>query len=140
MGPPRVFRVRMSECCYRFLADNLIPHAPRKPGVYKILAIDEKMGSEVLFVGWAVPGHGETLYAALAGHLMGRLRPTSQDLAKAAREVYFEYLAAADVETPEDYKDIAGALIARFKPRLNPATPPPSSGKYSSVDIVVEST
>lgn len=137
MAATRTFHIRMSECCYPFLAANLIPHAPRKPGIYKLLSVDDKMGSEVLYVGWAAPGHGETLYAALAGHMMGRLRPSSADLSKATRDVYFEYAAEADVASPEDFKDIAGALIARFKPRLNPSAPPPASGRYGPVEVVL---
>lgn len=136
MADPKTFRIKVSECCYRFQAANLIPHAPRKPGVYKLLTVDERLGSETLFVGWAVPGHGESVYAALAGHMMGRLRPTPQDLGKAAKDVYFEYIVDADVSSPDDFKDIAGALISLLKPRLNPAAPAPSTGRYSSVELV----
>lgn len=130
----RSFKLRMSERCFRFKPDALPGHAPRKPGVYEFVTFDAKMQPEVLYVGLALPGAGETVFDALAQHMMGNRRPTSEDLFKAAKDVYFDYVAEWDGDD-EDLKDIAGALSFKHKPRLNPTTPPPSSGRYASVTL-----
>lgn len=135
MSGDRVFKVRMSERCYRFKPDALMPHAPRKSGVYEFVTFDAQMKPEVLFIGLAIPGDGGSIYEAVAAHMMGNLRPTTEDLFKAAKDVYFDYVDGADVDDDEDFKDIAGALIRKHGPRLNPSTPPPASGKYGSVAI-----
>ena len=132
----RTFKLKMSERCFRFKPAALGDHAPRKPGVYEFVTFDAHMKPEVLFVGLAIPGHGETLYDAISAHMMGRLRPATEDLFKEAKDVYFDYVDGADVDSPEDFKDICAALIAQHKPRLNPSTPPLTSGKYESVELV----
>ena len=132
----RTFRLTMSERCYRFKPDALGSHAPRKPGVYEFVAFNERMEPEVLYVGLALPGGLKTIFDALAAHMMGNVRPTAEDLFKAAKDVYFDYVLVADVDSPEDFKDIAGALMAKHKPRLNPpGAPLPSSGKYPKVEL-----
>lgn len=135
MMAERSFKVRMSERCFRFKPDALGPHAPRVPGVYEFVTFNKAMEPEVLYVGLALPGSGKTIFDALAAHLMGNIRPSSEDLFKAAPDVYFDYVAEADTESLDELKDIAGALIARHKPRLQPSTPAPSSGKYSQVSV-----
>jgi len=134
---PRTFKVQMSERCFRFKPDALMPHAPRKAGVYEFVTFDAEMKPEVLFVGLAIPGQagGETLYDAISAHLMGNMRPAAADLFKAAKDIYFDYVDNADVDSVEDFKDIAGALIAKHKPRLNPDAPAPTSGKYGEITI-----
>lgn len=131
----RTFKVTMSERCFRFKPDALPSHAPRKPGVYEFVTFDEKMQPKVLFVGLALPGAGDTVYAALAQHMMGNLRPASEDLFKAAKDVYFDYVSGWDGDSLEDLKDIAGALVSKHRPPLNPTTPPPSSGRFSEVAL-----
>lgn len=130
----RVFRIRMSERCFRFKPDALGSHAPKAPGVYEFVTFDEAMKPEVLYVGTALPGEGGTIYEALAAHMMGNVRPSAEDLFKAAPDIYFDYVAESDASSAEDYRDIAGALVARHKPRLNPSQPP-SSGRYASVTV-----
>ena len=125
----------MSERRYRFEVDNLMPHAPRKPGVYQFTADDERGPGRVLFVGCAIPDKGETIYHALAGHFMGNRRPSKETLLRASPNIYFEHLTDADVSSVEDYLDIAGALIARHKPPLNPDGPSPASGRYGSIEL-----
>lgn len=132
--PSRVFRVRMSERCYRFKPDALGAHAPKAPGVYEFVTFDRDMKPEVLYVGAALPGEGGTIYEALAAHMMGNVRPSAEDLFQAAADVYFDYVAESDASSPEDLRDIAGALVARHKPRLNPSQAP-SSGRYASVTV-----
>ncbi len=130
----RTFKLRMSERCFRFKPDALPGHAPRKPGVYEFVTFDAKMAPQVLYVGVAAPGAGETVYDALAQHMMGNLRPASEDLFKAAKDVYFDFVAEWDGDD-EDLKDIAAALIAKHKPKLNPSAPPPRSGRYEAVTL-----
>ncbi len=131
----RTFKIRMSERCFRFKPDALGSHAPRKPGVYEFITFDKEMKPEILYVGLALPGKGETIYDAIAAHMMGNIRPTTEDLFNASKDIYFDFVDEVDVESSEEHKDIAGALIRRHKPRLNPQVPPPSSGKYDSVAI-----
>ncbi len=135
MSEPRTFKIRMSERCFRFKPAALGDHAPHKPGVYEFVTFNAAMEPEVLFVGLAIPGDGESINAAVAAHMMGNARPNSDDLFKAAKDIYFDYVDGADVDDPQDFKDIAGALIEKHKPRLNPSTPPPSSGKYGPVTL-----
>lgn len=129
----RVFKLRMSERCFRFKPDALPGHAPRRPGVYEFVTFDAKMNPEVLFVGVAAPGAGETVYDALAQHMMGNRRPTTEDLFKAAKDVYFDFVAEWDGDA-EDLKDIAAALVLKHKPRLNTAAMP-ATGRYASVEL-----
>lgn len=131
----RTFKVRMSERCFRFKPDALGSHAPRKSGVYEFVTFDAQMKPEVLYVGLAIPGQGGSIYEAVAAHMMGNLRPSTEDLFKAAKDIYFDYVDSADVADDEEFKDIAGALIAKHKPRLNPSSPPPSSGKFAAVTV-----
>lgn len=135
MKSERVFRIRMCECRYRLAAENVTARAPRKPGVYRILSTDERLSCETLYVGLGLP----TVYRALADQVMGNVRPTAADLARGGRELYFEFSVEADVESPEEYKDIAAALIRREKPRMNPSTPPPSSGRHGRAEVREES-
>ena len=130
----KTFKLRMSERCFRFKPDALPGHAPKKPGVYEFVTFDAKMTPVVLYVGVAAPGAGETVYDALAQHMMGNLRPASEDLFKAAKDVYFDFVAEWDGDA-EDLKDIAAALIAKHKPSLNPDGAPATSGRYASVTL-----
>ena len=76
MTAARTFKLKMSERCFRFKPDALLPHAPRKPGVYEFVTFDKDMKPEVLFVGLAVPGQGETIYEAIAAHIEhGKMTP-----------------------------------------------------------------
>ena len=134
MKSDRVFRIRMSECRYRLAAENVTAHAPRKPGVYRILCYDEKLACEVLYVGLGLP----TVHHALADQVMGNIRPTAGDLAKGGRELYFEFAVSADVESDDEYKDIAAALILRDKPRMNSSARPPTSGRHGRVEAKEE--
>ncbi|MBI3548012.1 MAG: hypothetical protein HY078_03060 [Elusimicrobia bacterium] len=128
----RTFKIVMSERCFRFKPDALPSHAPRQPGVYEFVMFDANVQPIVLFVGLALPG---TVYDALAAHMMGNIRPSADDLFRISKDIYFDYVASADVSSPEDLKDIAGALVAKHKPRLNPAEPKFSSGQYAGVQL-----
>ncbi|MFA5137762.1 MAG: hypothetical protein WC728_00920 [Elusimicrobiota bacterium] len=131
MMSARVFHIRMSECRYRLAAENVTAHAPKKPGVYRILSYDEKLSCEVLYVGLGLP----TVHHALADQVMGNVRPTAAEFAKGGRELYFEFSVDADVESPEEYKDIAAALVRRDKPRMNSSAPPATSGRHGRVEV-----
>ena len=60
--------------------------------------------------------------------------PTANELFAAAKDVYFDYVASADITDVEELKDIAGAFVAKHKPRFNTG-PAPTSGKHSSVEV-----
>ncbi|MHB2026262.1 MAG: GIY-YIG nuclease family protein [Elusimicrobiota bacterium] len=128
----KVFKIAMSERCFRFKPDALASHAPPKPGVYEFVTFHPDGAPEVLYVGTALGP--ENVQDALAAHMDGRAEPTAGKLFAAAKDVYFDYVSDADIESMEDLKDIAGALVAKHKPKFN-ADPAPSSGRYGSVAI-----
>ena len=130
-GAPRTFKVAMSERCYRFKPDALPSHAPDRPGVYEFVTFDPAGTPIVLFVGYALSG---SVGDALGKHLTGQAEPTASQLFASAKDIYFDFVARADIQDVDDLKDIAGALIARHQPRFNVGEPP-SSGKYASVSV-----
>lgn len=127
----RKFRVAMSERCFRFKPDALPSHAPHKPGVYEFVTFDAQRNAQVLYVGATLD---RSVYQCLDDHLNGRLAPTAQDLFGVSPDIYFDYVASADIGDVEELKDIAGAFIAKSKPRFN-AGPAPSSGRYDKVEV-----
>lgn len=129
----KTFKISMSERCFRFKPDALGPHAPRSPGVYEFVTFDANVKPEVLFVGVASP---DTLYDALAAHLMGNRRPTKDELFAAAKDVYFDYVAASDAQSPDDLRDIAASLAVKAKPRLNAAGSPAFTGRFEEVELL----
>jgi hypothetical protein len=131
MAAAKTFRVMMSERCFRFKPDALPSHAPQKPGVYEFVTFDENKNPQVLFVGLALD---KTVFDSLSAHMMGQQEPTAAQLFGAAKDVYFDYVADADIEALDDLKDIAGFFVNKYKPRFN-AGAAPSSGKYASVAV-----
>ena len=129
--PARKFRVAMSERCYRFKPDALPNHAPNKPGVYEFVTFDAAKNPQVLFVGVALE---RSVYQCLEDHLQGRASPSAQELFAVSPDIYFDYVMSADISDLEELKDIAGAFIARSKPRFN-AGPAPSSGRHPAVEV-----
>ena len=125
----RIFRVAMSERCFRFKPDALPSHAPHKPGVYEFVTFDAAGTPKVLFVGLA-----ESVYQSLSEHMANKAEPTAEKLFAAAKDVYFDYVADADIESIDDLKDIAGAFIAKHKPQFNSGAGP-TSGKYGAITI-----
>ena len=128
-APARTFKVRMSERCFRFKPDALPSHAPDKPGVYVFVTFDAAGTAIVLYVGLA-----KSVFQSLSDHMANKAEPTADKLFGAAKDVYFDYVADADIEGIDDLKDIAGAFIAKHKPRFNAGTAP-SSGKYGAVTV-----
>lgn len=130
------FKIRMSRCRHRFAAKSLSSEAPRRPGVYQLVRIGQDTTPEVLYVGAALKSGSRTIYHALASHMMGNIRPTAEDLARIAKDIYFEYVEEPSSPSEEDLKDIAGALVSLHKPKLNPSKIP-SSGRYAAVSVEV---
>lgn len=127
----KTFRIVMSERCFRFKPDALPSHAPHRPGVYEFVTFDANKQPEVLYVGAALD---RSVYDSLAAHMTGSAEPTAAELFGYAKDVYFDYVADADITGLEDLKDIAGALIEKWKPRFNKGAAP-SSGKYGKVVV-----
>lgn len=127
----RKFRIAMSERCYRFKADALPSHAPHKPGVYEFVTFDAQKNPQVLFVGVALD---KSVYQALDDHWNDKAQPGRTALFGAAPDIYFDYVAAADINDADELKDIAGVFIAKNKPKFNTG-PVPSSGKHASVEV-----
>lgn len=127
----RKFRIAMSERCFRFKPDALPSHAPHKPGVYEFVTFDAEKNPQVLFVGVALTG---SVYEALAAHMDSKAAPTREQLFGVSPDIYFDYVASADIESADELQDIAGAFVAKHKPRFNTG-PVPTSGKHSSVEV-----
>ena len=89
----------------------------------------------MLFVGLASTG---TVYDAMGAHMMGNLRPTLEDLQAGNKDVYFDFVEWSDGDSPDDLKDIAGALMIRNNPRLNLNDNPSASGRYAKVELKEE--
>jgi len=66
--------------------------------------------------------------------MANKAEPTAEKLFAAAKDVYFDYVADADIESLDDLKDIAGAFIAKHKPQFNSGAAP-TSGKYGAITI-----
>jgi hypothetical protein len=129
--PPRKFRVAMSERCYRFKPDALPSHAPHRPGVYEFVTFDAQKNPQVLFVGVALE---KSVYECLDDHMNGRAAPAAKDLFAVSPDIYFDFVASADITDLSELQDIAGAFIARSKPRFN-AGPAPRSGRHEAVEV-----
>jgi excinuclease UvrABC nuclease subunit len=127
----RTFKIKMSERCFRFKPDALPSHAPAKPGVYEFVTFDAAGTPKVLYVGLALE---KSVFQSLSDHLMNKAEPTSEKLFAAVKDVYFDYVADADIAGLDDLKDIAGALMAKHKPQFN-AGAAPTSGQYASVTL-----
>ncbi len=126
----RTFRITMSERCFRYKPEALHNHAPHQAGVYEFVTFDAQRQAQVLYVGLA-----GSIFDALSAHMTGKAAPVWDDLFKVAPDIYFDYVAAADVDSEEEWKDIAAALIAKHKPRFN-SGPAPSSGRHAEVELV----
>lgn len=127
----RKFRVAMSERCFRFKADALPSHAPHKPGVYEFVTFDAQKNPVVLYVGAVLD---KSVYQALDDHFHDRAAPGAKDLFAVSPDIYFDYVASADIAELDELKDIAAAFIAKHKPRFNRG-PLPSSGRHGAVEV-----
>ncbi|HXT00188.1 MAG TPA: hypothetical protein VN915_05905 [Elusimicrobiota bacterium] len=124
-------RVAMSERCFRFKPDALPSHAPHKPGVYEFVTFDANKQPQVLYVGLAMD---KPIYQALDDHWNDKLQPGRKELFGVSPDIYFDYVASADIADIEELKDIAGVFIAKHKPRFN-SGPAPKSGKHDAVEV-----
>ncbi len=129
---PRVFKITMSERCFRFKPDALFNHAPDKPGIYEFVTFGPAGEPSVLYVGLALE---ESVRGALAAHLENKKSPSAAELFSAAKDVYFDYVDSADIEALSDLSDIARALALKHKPRFN-ASEIPGSGRHQAVQVV----
>ena len=125
------FRIAMSERCFRFKPDALPSHAPHKPGVYEFVTFDAQKNPHVLFVGIATD---KAIYQALDDHWNDKLQPGRKELFGVSPDIYFDYVASADISDIEELKDIAGTFITKHKPKFNTG-PAPTSGKHAAVEV-----
>ncbi|NNN04596.1 MAG: hypothetical protein HKL90_01710 [Elusimicrobia bacterium] len=127
----RKFRVAMSERCFRFKPDALPSHAPHKPGVYEFVTFDAQKNPVVLYVGVAMD---KAIYQALDDHWNDKAQPGRAELFAVSPDIYFDYVAAADIAEIDELKDIAGVFVSKHKPRFN-AGPAPTSGRHAAVEV-----
>ncbi len=127
----RKFRVAMSERCFRFKPDALPSHAPHKPGVYEFVTFDAQKNPVVLYVGVALD---KPIYQALDDHWNDKAQPGRAELFAVSPDIYFDYVAAADIAEADELKDIAGVFVSKHKPRFN-SGPAPTSGRHAAVEV-----
>ena len=125
------FRIAMSERCFRFKPDALPSHAPHKPGVYEFVTFDAQKNPVVLYVGVALD---KPIYQALDDHWNDKAKPGRTELFAVSPDIYFDYVAAADINEADELKDIAGFFQNKHKPRFN-AAPAPASGRHAAVEV-----
>ncbi|MFA6318403.1 MAG: hypothetical protein WC943_13425 [Elusimicrobiota bacterium] len=125
----RKFRVVLSGRLHRFEAKAVADEAVEYPGCYELIAMEGGKPA-VLFVGFAM----DSIRTSLEAHLAGALRPSPLELREAGSELFFEFVSSSDIDSKEEHKDIAGALIARHLPRFN-AGPLPSTGRFAEVEV-----
>lgn len=128
------FRIAMSERCFRFKPDALPSHAPHKPGVYEFVTFDAQKNPQVLYVGLAM---NQAIYQALDDHWNDKLQPGRKELFGVSPDIYFDYVASADIADIDELKDIAGNFITKHKPKFNTG-PVPTSGKHGAAVEVEE--
>ena len=128
------FHIAMSERCFRFKPDALPSHAPHKPGVYEFVTFDANKNPQVLFVGIATD---KAIYQALDDHWNDKAQPGRTELFGVSPDIYFDYVASADISDIEELKDIAGNFITKHKPKFNTG-PVPTSGKHGDAVEVEE--
>jgi hypothetical protein len=135
--PSRTFEVRWSERIYRLHEGGIANHGPRIPGLFEIVLFPPGAeDGQVLYVGQV--RKGGTIAEALNQLRQG----TGGAPAEALKEIqanmanaYFDALVAADVESEEDFTDVAWAVVQQKKPRLNPPEAQPHSGRYSEIEV-----
>ena len=113
--PEKTIRIVMSDRCFRFKPDAIPGHAPAAPGVYEFVTFDEQQKPQVLYVGLAA----SSIQQQLVEHMMNKRKPTSDELFGKNPNVYFDYVARASAQAPEDLKGIAAALVEKHKPPFN---------------------
>jgi hypothetical protein len=133
--PSREFQIRWTDRIYRLHLTGIGNHAPKGPGVFEIVLFPPGAeDGEVLYVGFE-PGGGsvsQTLAAAFenrGGLPPEKLRILHENIANA----YFDAVSVADAESDQDLMDLAWAVVARKKPRLNEASSQPHSGRFSAI-------
>ncbi len=128
-GTAKHFDVWMAERSYRYKEEALYSHAPQKPGIYQLVTFDEQQNGVILFIGLAEKSIFDSLYQ----HWRGELPPSVQELLSKYANLYFGYVAEADVKSAEDLQDLYYAMVQAEKPTLvDPAQVKPS-GRYSEV-------
>src|SRR3954466_439752 len=101
------FELWMSERSYRYKEEALYSHAPQTPGIYQLVTFDEQQNGTILYLGLTLD---KSIFDALYEHWRGQRQPTVQDLLAKYPNLYFGYVAQADVQTPEDWKDLFYAM------------------------------
>lgn len=128
-GTAKHFDVWMAERSFRYKEEALYSHAPQRPGIYQLVTFDEQQNGTILFIGIAEKSIFDSLYQ----HWRGELQPTVQDLLGKYANLYFGYVAEADVQSREDLQDLYYAMVQAEKPTLMDLTRIKSSGRYSEV-------
>lgn len=133
--PSREFQIRWTERIYHLQPHGITNHAPPGPGVFEIVLFPPgAQDGEVLYVGFE-PVQG-SVFARLEAILENRggLEPENLKVVQENLSIaYFDTAAVADVETDEDLMDLAWAVVAAKKSRLNDLAKQPHSGKYSEI-------
>lgn len=128
----KTFRLLMSERCFRFKPEALGDHAPAAKGVYEFVTFDADKKAKVVYVGLALD---KDIRTRLAEHMTGAAEPTAAKLLGAYDNMYFDFVARADVESDADWVDIAAALRAKHSPELNAEDDIVPTGRHPQVAV-----
>jgi hypothetical protein len=131
----REFSIKWTDRIYRLHLTGIGNHAPRGSGVFEIVLFPPGAeDGEVIYVGHE--GASGSVSATLAAIFENRgglppekLKVVQENLANA----YFDAVSTADVESDQDLADLAWAIAAKKKPRLNEPVQQAPSGRFSAV-------
>ncbi len=124
------FEVWMAERSFRYKEEALYSHAPKEPGIYQLVTFDENQNGTIVFMGLTLD---KTIFDALYEHWRGDREPKVTDLFAKHPNLYFGYVAQADAQTPEDWKDLFYAMVKTEKPTSPSLDSIQPSGRYSEV-------
>src|ERR1700747_2698845 len=102
------FDVWMAERSYRFKEEALYSHAPQAPGIYQLVTFDEQQNGTILYIGLALE---KSIFGTLCEHWAGDRQPAVQELLAKYPNLYFGYVAQADVKDADDLKDLYWAMV-----------------------------
>jgi len=120
----------MAERSFRYKEEALYSHAPQTPGIYQLVTFDEQQNGVILYIGLASE---KTIFDALYEHWRGDRQPTVQDLLAKYPNLYFGYVAQADIKDKDDLKDLYWAMVQAEKPTLQDPKSVQHSGRYSEI-------
>ena len=134
--PERQFKIRFTERIYRLHQTGIQNHAPRGGNSIFELVVFPRGAEDgtVLYVGVEPPEGSaaatlQAIFDGTGGLPADQLAVAQQHLA----DLYHDAVLVADCQGPEDWQDLAWAIVQAKKPTLNDPAKQPHSGRYSRI-------